>query len=391
MRLDLSTIRAPGAAAPAGGLMAQWRVGAIVEAIAVRDISDGQLWLNIGATRVPARIASGDAAGPSNGERLQLRVLRDHPVLALETIESNDSEATAVSDALRRFLPRQSSPAPLFANLAWLRVHSEDSQQLSRAVTDAIQKLWNALPEAGDLSTPEGLASAVKRSGVFLESELAQGDLIDARHILGRDLKALLLNLKQTLIRSGANMHGSEQPPPGPLPTLRGPLVPLDAAPASLAAIQIPTRQLNELAAQTDGALARINTVQLANSEGTTAASAWLVEVPLRHDGRGETLRFRFERNSQRESAEQSWTVEAALNLGTQGSLHARVSLYGKRIGVQLRAEPPQLVAELAAQAPQLSAMLSDAGLEVDRVVCLHGMPADERDTRTTSLLDIRV
>ena len=79
MRLELSSLRTPGAAntpGATGNLFAQWRVGAIVEAIAVRAVSDGQLWLDIGNTRVPARVASGDPAGPANGERLQLRVLR---------------------------------------------------------------------------------------------------------------------------------------------------------------------------------------------------------------------------------------------------------------------------------------------------------------------------
>jgi Flagellar hook-length control protein FliK len=388
MRLELSTMRAAGSASPTGGLMAQWRVGAIVEAIAVRDASDGQLWLNIGTTRVPARIASGNAAGPSNGERLQLRVLRDHPVLALETIEPTDNESAAVSEALRRFLPRQSSPAPLLANLAWLASHAEDSQQLTRAVTEAVQKLWAALPDAVDLGTPEGLANAVKRSGTFLESTLAQSEPADARQIMGRDLKALLLNLKQTLQRSGANTHAGEQPP-GPLPALRGPLAALDAMPASLAAIQLPARQLNELASQADGALARMNAVQLANSEAVSP-STWLIELPLRRDGKPETLRFRFERNSQRESAEQSWTIEASLSLGSSGTVHARISLYGKRIGVQLHAEPPQLVADLSAKVPLLSAMLSESGLEVDRVVCLHGMPTPDREAPATSLLDVR-
>jgi hypothetical protein len=388
MRLELSSMRVASAGPAAGGLMAQWRVGAVVEAIAVRDASDGQLWLNIGATRVPARIASGDATGPSNGERLQLRVLRDHPVIALETLQSNDTEATAVNDALRRFLPRQSSPTPLLANLAWLASHSEESPQLTRTVADAVQKLWQALPDAVDLSTPEGLASAVKRSGNFLEANLAQSEPTDTRQLMGRDLKALLLNLKQTLQRGGASSHGSEQPP-GPLPTARGPLVAMDNMPATLAAIQTPARQMNELAAQTDGALARINTVQLTNSD-TATPSTWLIELPFRRDGRPEMLRFRFERNSQRESAEQSWTIEAALTLGVNRTVHARVSLYGKRINVQLHAEPPQLVADLAAQAPLLTAMLNEAGLDVDRVICLHGMPASDRDARTPSLLDVR-
>src|SRR5712671_2477327 len=117
MRLELSTLQTTATAGPASGLMSQWRVGAIVEAVATRNLDDGQLWLSIGTLRVPARIASGDPAGPANGEKLQLRVLRDSPVIALESVVANDADAAAVNDGLRRFLPRQASPAPLFANL----------------------------------------------------------------------------------------------------------------------------------------------------------------------------------------------------------------------------------------------------------------------------------
>jgi hypothetical protein len=392
MRLELSTFRANAGAALTGGLMSQWRVGAIVEAIAARDASDGQLWLNIGTTRVPARIASGDAQGPANGERLQLRVLRDSPVVALETISTDDTETQTINDALRRFLPRQGSPAPLLANLAWLIGKNEQqAAPFSKPLTDALQKVWQTLPEGKDLQTADGLAKAVKFSGNFLESNLASADPQDARRVLAQDLKGALLALKQTFIRNGVHLRSSESTPPGPLPTLRGPLLPLDTAMANLQSMAATTQQLGELNSQVDAALARINTVQLVNSEALTQTPAWLLEVPFRHDGQTETLRFRFERNSQAESTEQSWTIEAAMNLGEAGSLHARVTLYGKRIGVQLRAEPPQLVAALNEQAPLLTSMLSGAGLEVDRVVCLHGMPSDDRNVRPTSLLDIRV
>jgi len=373
--------------------MTQWRVGAIVEAIATRD-SDGKLWLNIGTLRVPARIASGDAAGPANGERLQLRVLRDHPVVALESVQGNDSEGTVVGDALRRFLPRQASPAPLLANVAWLAKHAADPTQpaqVSRSIKDAVQRLWQALPDAKELQTPEGLAKAVQRSGAFLETNLANGDPLDAQQTLARDLKALLLSLKHTLVRGGATAHGNELPAAGPLPTLRGPLLPLASEPANLPNIDIAASRVNTLATQTDGAIARINTVQLVNSEASAVAAAWLLEMPMRRDNDPETIRFRFERNSKQEGGEQSWTVEAALDLGVRGALHARVALHGKRVAVQLRAEPATLVAELTAQAPTLSAVLRDAGLEVDRVVCLHGMPAEDRDYHATTLLDIRV
>ncbi len=395
MRLELASFR-PTTTAASTNLLTQWRVGSIVDAIASRDASDGKLWLNIGGTRVPVRIASGDAAGPANGERLQLRVLRDHPVLAMETLQPADNETAVVSDALRRFLPRQASPAPLLANIASIAKQDASpahpaAAPINRAVRDAVQRLWQALPEAVELQSPEGLAKAVRRSGAFLESNLSSVDPTDARQVIAKDLKALLLNLKQTLLRSGASPHASEQPPPGPLPTLRGPLLPLPQAAANLHTLDAPLRQLNELAAQTDNALARTNTVQLVNSEASTVAAAWLVEVPLRRDNDPETIRFRFERHSPHESAEQSWTVEAALDLGVKGALHARISLHGKRIGVQFRAEPATLVADLSTRTPLLSSMLREAGLEVDRVVCLHGMPAEDRDQHATTLLDIRV
>src|SRR5215831_17461297 len=284
MRLELSTQRLTASPGLSAGL-SQWRVGAIVEAIAVRSVEDGQLWLNIGATRVPARIASGDAAGPANGERLQLRVLRDSPVIALETVMADDSEANTVNEGLRHFLPRQASPAPLLANLAFLANSSSTSQPIAKQITDAAQRLWRALPEAADLQTPEGLAGAVKRSGVFLENQLANGTAGDVQQAATSDLKALLSTLKQVLGRNGAVSQHASRSNPGPLPTLRGALTPLEQSNASLANIDTPQSAINELAGQTDGALARMNTLQLVNAEHSSANPAWLIELPFRRDG----------------------------------------------------------------------------------------------------------
>src|SRR5262245_5757811 len=82
MRVELSPTRtATSVATSAGSLLSEWRVGAIVEAVAIRDVS-GQLWLRIGNTNHAARVASGPSEGPANGEVLQARVLRTSPVLA---------------------------------------------------------------------------------------------------------------------------------------------------------------------------------------------------------------------------------------------------------------------------------------------------------------------
>jgi hypothetical protein len=135
-----------------------------------------------------------------------------------------------------------------------------------------------------------------------------------------------------------------------------------------------------------------LTTVQLANNAANQMNPALLIELPVRFDDRANVLRLRIEKDgssSQQEAKSQSWSVEAAMDLGIAGALHARVSLRGHRIGVQIRASSPAVVEKLSAQSGTLESMLRGAGLEVDRVVCLHGMPTTESGTRPTRLVDV--
>jgi len=148
MRIDLATVRSTGFAGQSPSLLSDWRVGAILQATAIRDARTGQLWLQIADLRYPARVASGDSAGPANGERLTVRVLRSSPVLALETLasESPASGDDVAADALRRYLPRQSSAAPLLSNLSWIANTRPGADALPSQVTQAAARLWQALP-----------------------------------------------------------------------------------------------------------------------------------------------------------------------------------------------------------------------------------------------------
>jgi hypothetical protein len=161
---------------------------------------------------------------------------------------------------------------------------------------------------------------------------------------------------------------------------------------ATFSLLDSPSQQLNELARQTDGAIARLTTVQLANNAAASGNPAILVELPVRFEDRANILRLRIERDGRANSQEselQAWSIEAAMDLGSAGSLHARVSLQGHRVGVQIRASSPAVVESLSAQSGTLESMLRGAGLEVDRVVCLHGMPTTESGTRPTRLVDV--
>lgn len=392
MRLDLVNFRGTAPTSAGTSLLSEWRVGTILQAVAVRDLKSGQLWLELGGQRHPARVASGQLEGPADGERLQVRVLRTHPVLALETLASNSAteDAHVTVDALRRFMPKQESPTLMLANLAWLAQGKGSAAALPKNVLEAAARLWQSLPNTDDLTDPTSLKATLNRSGVFLESNLASG-----QHSMGQDLKALMLSLSKALQESGARGSSASSHTAGYAapPTARGALTSLPPAPATFAMLDAANQQLNELARQTEGAVARLTTVQLANS-AEPSTSNFLIEVPVKHEDRTSMLRLRIEqedrRHDQSSSGTNAWTVEAALDLGVAGALHARVTLSEHRIGVQLRAESPAIVEALSARVGELESLLRESGLEIDRVVCLHGMPVGDNGARPARLLDVR-
>ncbi len=300
MRIDLVDFRSTSpAGSNAPSLLSEWRVGALLQAVAVRDAASGQLWLDIGGQRHSARLANGNSAGPANGEVLQVRVLRNSPVLALETLSSatavND-DATVVANAMRRFVPRQESAALMLANLSWLAQGKNGAVELPKAVMQAAARLWQALPDAHSLGDPKTLASALQRSGAFLEANLAGAarGMVDPK-ILGNDLKSLMLTLSRTLREHGArpNAAHSDNALNAPVPSARGPLAALNAAPATFSMIETTAQQLNELARQTDGAIARLTTAQISNSAPDASVQARLVELPVRHEDRASMIRLR--------------------------------------------------------------------------------------------------
>lgn len=401
MRVDLVDFRSTS---PAGttspSLLSEWRVGALLQAVAVRDAKSGQLWLDIGGQRHSARLASGNGDGPDHGEVLQVRVLRNSPVLALETLSSTapvaaDEQATVVADAMRRFVPRQESASLMLANLSWLLQGKNGANDLPKAVIQAAAQLWQALPEADSLGDPRALEKAITRSGAFLEANLANASRQAADpKTLANDLKALMLTLSRTLRDNGARPSAAhaDSAMNAPIPTARGPLTALTTAPATFSLLESAQQQLNELSRQTDGAIARLTTTQITSSAPDPSLQSVLVELPVRHEDRASMLRLRIEHDSSRKRSGggDSWSVDAAMDLGQVGALHAKVTLTGHRIGVQLRAESAAVVDALSARASELEALLRESGLEIDRIVCLHGMPAGDAGARAARLLDVR-
>lgn len=370
-----------------------FRVGAILEAIAVREVASGQLWLQLdNQHKLPARIASGPQEGPANGELLKLRVLRDSPVLALETIDESPAGMT-VDDALRRVLPQQSSPTPLLANLGWLVRHPQQLAEWPPAVQRSVLQLWNRLPVAEQLTDATQLQEALIHSGTFLEAELAssQATPATAQAVVQQDYKAALLTLRAQMRQLGI-ANPSHTQPSGPVPSLATHVSSMPLGPASMAALDNTADQVSELKQQVEGSLARVQTNQLLHDQATQQGlQHWLIEVPIRNDNQAELLRFKIERDARATAAApESWTVEVALDMGALGTLHAELQLHSQLgLNIKLRSESPALIAALDHELPILSGALQSQGLQVNRILCLHGLPVDSVGTRLNKLLDL--
>lgn len=149
MRLDVVTNRPAPLKVTSSGTLTEWRVGALLLARSVTQ-RRGQLFLDIGSPRYSARVASGDGEGPTEGEQLQVcaycepaRCWRWKPSRAPKP-DTDDGNVTA--DALRRYLPRQASAAPLSSNLSFIARDMADAVPLPKSVIQAAASLWQAMP-----------------------------------------------------------------------------------------------------------------------------------------------------------------------------------------------------------------------------------------------------
>jgi hypothetical protein len=369
------------------------RVGAILEAIAVRDVTNGGLWLQFdNQQKLPARIASGYQPGPADGEVLKLRVLRDSPVLALETIDESSIESVT-DEALRRILPQQTSPASLLANLAWLARRPQLLALLPPVVQRAVAQLWVRLPDATRLGNAAELQEALLHSGTFLEAELVatQNSPATAQAALQRDYKAALLTLRAQLRLLPTSIPARTQPATQ-VPSLSTHVNSIGIDPATLAVADTPAEQLSELKQQVEGSVARVQTNQLLNQQAAQQGiHQWLIELPVRYGHQAELLRFKFGRESRRDAdVVDAWSVEVALDLDALGTLHAELQWHSQQgLNIKLRSDRPALIAALNQELPTLNSALHAQGLPINRIVCLHGLPVDSAATRLNKLLDL--
>ena len=279
------------------------------------------------------------------------------------------------------------------------------------------------------LSTPAGVAQAVRQSGVFLEaglaqlsqalqagsppasnplpSEPAQQNLLPpltrllpllsslatppgAEPLPGADFKASLLNLLITLqqqLPTDANKLTTL--PPGPWQTAA-----LTARPGLF---PLPSRALQTLSDAPDlGSLLRLTAALLSRIQhhqfqglGQTQTFAdgsnqtvWQLEIPLRDGQQFTQMQMRIQRdqsapdNRQAEPTPQ-WEIRLAFNLEQLGPMQAIARLYKGRVSSEFWAEQSDTLQRINAEMGRLRDRLLTRGLEVGELSAHRGSPPE--------------
>lgn len=418
--------------------LSTWRVGQVLAATVIANPQPGQSELRIGNLRVTAQTGALQLA-PGQDLRLEVASLREQPVLKLLGL----MQQSPVPQALRDVLPRQQPLAPLFTALSRLAAGAAPAQDLAQAVTRLARELFTRLPDTASVATAAGLRQALRDSGLFLETKLAQAATPPGAPSkatpqqaaeLNRDFKANLLRLVSVLRENSANSApGTTARSPADTGTaaLATSSPPLPATPANTVATRIPpglppelgaaaaplqrgqpplpplsparlaqtleTLSPRELLRQGEGALARVQLNQLTSlPQERHSGLEWLIELPVRRDQDVDLWNLRISRDPERKQGRDTgeaaggWSVMLAFDLPGIGPMQARVNLRGERISAQFFSQMAGVLPLVHEHLPWLTARLRQAGLQIEDLSCHHGQISTAAAPRPTRLLDER-
>ena len=418
--------------------LSTWRVGQVLAATVVANPQPGVADLRIGSLLVKAQ-TGGLTLTPGQNLRLEVASLKEMPVLKLLGL----MQQNPVQQVLRDVLPRQQPLPLLFTALARLALPAtaQHSPNLSPDIVRLARDLFARLPDTGRVSTADGLRQAIRDSGLFLESKLAQAAAQPSGakpQEFAQDFKAGLLRLVQVIRDNVANSAptvtrtnpllatGAAAAPTAPLPAalaatlasatsaasatrsplgavfdpgapLQRGLPPLPPAPlAQLLKGQELAFTLNELQRFAEGALARVQLHQLSSLPQERALlPEWLIELPLRRENETDVWNLRIGRDAERErenpaDTTPAWSVMLAFDLPGIGPMQSRVTLRGDRVTAQFFSKTQGVLPLVVEHLPLLQARLQQAGLCVDELTCHHGEIPKPAPPPKTRILDER-
>lgn len=354
-------------AGAASGTTAQsWRIGTVLSARPLGISPQGLMVLQIGAMAVEADVTSTPLPA-----QFQVRVLSMGAQPMLEVLSPSSPAEQTFQRALLERLPLQNGYAPLLATLGALS-QRQAVRQLPQELRTALAQLENAMPTPADITTGAGLRQAILRSGLFLESQLAQARTSTTPANLAEDdWKGALLRLLGVLEQNpSTSAPASRNDTPPPLQQRGLQTQPRLALPMHGEADDVHVL-LSNLRGDVKAAVARVEVAQL----DATTLPAWMIEIPIQGTDGGDILQLHLEYLNEGSDTGASWTLGFALDLPSLGPVQGELQLREPRLSVRLWASHAEAAQRLERQFMPLRQRLAACGLLLDQLSCQVGLP----------------
>ncbi len=307
--------------------------------------------------------------------------------------EAEDVRAL-ITQGLRQAADKQTSMAPLFANLAAVTQQAESGLRadLPADLLGLARTILGLRLDGDKPVTAQALKTAMAQSGIFLETSLAAGEPVNET----TDLKAALGLLKSHLGEPPEAVQPRERQPHERIPVRGGPVHGQPAVPASLSPDSPTPDVLRTLHDQSDSSLARLTLTQataLPDARDPTAPprpdqpQQFTVEIPIRYQGETTIAQMQVSRDAPEGRASPSgkqeprqWTMRFSMDCEPIGPVHAAIRLLNDQVGIRLWAERPQTVQTFTTLAPMLEQAMAATPVKCDGIVIAEGRPTATED-----------
>ncbi|EED30903.1 conserved hypothetical protein [gamma proteobacterium NOR5-3] len=323
-----------------------WQIGQTLNALVTNQLPSGDLVLRVGGQQITAT-----ADIPiQQGARLQLEVSQLQPVPTLRVLNPVQSPATANVGGTLQLLPGNASgiASPPLASVVQSLQTTQLASALPPLVAESVGQLLKQVSRPGQLLQPESLASAMRQSGVFLESGL-NASLQGRPPAADGDFKAGLFRV----------------------------LARVEAALARAEAVAMPASDaeaLLDMKRELEAGLGRITLHQL-NSQPTDSQTSrhWQLEIPLQLAGSVHSLRIEIDRESGGESSDsrsssedELWRVKLQLEPRALGAVEISMQLQAEDLSLRIAAANDGVRQLIDAGMPALARALESRGITLN-------------------------
>jgi len=385
--------------------LSQLFLGQILNATITARKSTDSVTLQIQNQQIEAKINPDRAINVGTQLKLVVEKQGDPIILRVLQQDSTKNIHETKQQLLRESMPKQASMEKLTAVLNKVSSNiSETIKTLPTPIEQQLKKMIEHLPTKTNLSNEAGLKTAIKNSGMFLESKLLTEALRknvdpstktngkntnqDPTQSIIKDLKSNLLQLSDVITKyksEAENRNNSifKQMQITPtVDTAKNLTTKTEntAKPADLAL----KNNTETIAKQIETSIARIEVNQskaIVTHENQTPI--WSIETPVKDKQNIDLLKLNIQHDKDAKSKkpnERLWTTNLTINFDNLGSIFAKLSIIDKEVNATLWSENEMLNSLINDNLFLFNRQIERCGLSTGKIICLDEAPSVQKN-----------